>query len=64
MKITFYPKTDRKPEDSGYTPEEIRRSYHWIYADVTCSECGKVQSVAQIGGLGGYCIRCGSKQGE
>lgn len=59
MKI--YPKHNHHEEDAGFTAEEIRLGHHWLYADVKCVDCGKVQSVAQVGGIGGKCIKCGGE---
>ena len=57
MNITFYPKHD----GTGYTPDEINRKIMWLYADVKCPHCGKEQSVAQTGSVGGPCILCGRR---
>ena len=61
MKI--YPKHETtNEEDKGFTAEEIRRGIHWLYADVTCENCGKVQSLAIAGSVdNGKCIKCGGK---
>jgi hypothetical protein len=57
MKI--YPKTNEPPETAGFTAEEIKKGHHWLYADVTCTVCGKLQSLAMAGGTPGKCIKCG-----
>jgi ribosomal protein S27E len=60
MKI--YPKHDGPREQAGFTAEEIKRGIHWLYADVKCQECGKVQSLATAGSTdNGKCIKCGGK---
>ena len=57
MKI--YPKPNVPEEHAGFTAEEIRKGHHWLHADVKCVECGKEQSLVQVGGIGGKCIKCG-----
>ena len=60
MKI--YPKINVPEEQAGYTAEEIRKGQHWLTTDVTCEECGKVQSLAAAGSTDrGKCIRCGGR---
>lgn len=61
MKI--YPKHEPgDKKDRGFTADEIERGIHWLYADVTCEKCGKVQSVAMAGSTdNGKCIKCGGK---
>lgn len=61
--MKLYPKHEfGSQEDKGFTAEEVRRGIHWLYADVTCTECGKVQSVAQAGSTdNGKCIKCGGR---
>ena len=49
------------PPPEGYTAEEMRKGLWSLNADVVCEDCKKVQSVAQVGGLGGKCIKCGGK---
>lgn len=51
--IKFY------PPPFGYTKEEITKNLHWLDADVECQSCGKIQSVANTGYIGGPCIKCG-----
>ena len=35
---------------------------HWpVYADVTCRDCKKVQSLANYRSNGSQCIKCGEK---
>jgi hypothetical protein len=60
LSIRFYP----KPDGSGYSTMEIRRGYHWLYADITCPHCDKEQPVAATGYVGGPCVRCGKPTGE
>lgn len=59
--MKLYPKHEAsREEDKGFTAEEIRKGHHWLYADVECVECGKVQSVAMAGSTdNGKCIKCG-----
>jgi hypothetical protein len=51
------------PPPEGFTAEEMRRGLWVLYVDVKCSnsECGKEYSAAQVGGIGGSCLRCGSR---
>lgn len=61
MKIYPHPKSENHP-NGGFTSEEIARGEHWLRTDVTCTECGKVQSLAMAGSTdNGKCIRCGGK---
>jgi ribosomal protein S27E len=57
--MKLYPKPNG--HDRGFTEEEIRRNIHTLYIDVQCVSCGKNQSLAQVGGWGGKCIRCGGE---
>lgn len=58
MKI--YPKHNEREEYAGFTAEEIRKGHHWLYADVECEKCGKIQSLAMSQSTGhGRCIKCG-----
>ena len=50
----LYPKLDGEP----LTAAEIKRGLYVLYMDYECP-CGKNQSVAQMGGIGGNCIACG-----
>lgn len=60
MKI--YPKHEAGEEDAGFTAEEIRLGHHWLYTDVQCTVCKKIQSLAMSGSIdNGKCIRCGGK---
>lgn len=59
MNITQYPKANGPEESRGFSADEIRRGIHTLYMDVTCPQCGKEQSVAQTGYIGGPCCRCG-----
>lgn|GEM_PF-3074244 len=57
-----YPKHNGTEEERGFTADEIRRNVHVLFIDVTCEECGKVQSVAMAGSIdNGKCIRCGGR---
>lgn len=57
MKLNFYPKSNGE----GFSGEEIKRGVHWLYADIECPHCKKLQSVANTGYVGGACIRCGKQ---
>lgn len=60
MKI--YPKHNLPEGQNGFSAEEIRRGEHWLYADVKCQDCGKIQSLAMAGSIdNGKCIKCGGK---
>jgi ribosomal protein S27E len=61
MNIKLYPKSDGKRGDQGFTADEIRRGIHTLYMDVVCPYCGKEQTVAQTGFIGGPCGRCGRR---
>ena len=54
-----YPKHGPDEEENGFSAEDIRRGTHWLYTDVTCKNCGKVQPVAITHYIGGPCCRCG-----
>ena len=56
-----YPKHNHDEEQRGFTADEIRRGIHTLFIDYECSHCGKVQSLANMGGQGAPCIRCGKK---
>ena len=48
--------------DRGFTAEEITRGDIWLYADVKCETCGKIQSLAMAGSTdNGKCIKCGGR---
>jgi DNA-directed RNA polymerase subunit RPC12/RpoP len=60
VKIKFYPKHSPGMDgNAGFSADEIKRSVHWLYADIECPHCGKLQAVANTSYLGGPCIRCG-----
>jgi ribosomal protein S27E len=61
--MKLYPRHEASREaDKGFTAEEIRKGHHWLYADVECEDCGKVQSVAMAGSTDrGKCIKCGGR---
>ena len=60
LKIKFYPKHSTFDNPSGgFTSEDIQKGLHWIYADIECPHCGKLQAVSSTGYLGGPCVRCG-----
>lgn len=51
------------PPAEGFTADEMRNGSWSLCVDVKCinPECGKEYSAAQVGGLGGRCLRCGWK---
>ena len=53
MKI--YPKTDNLI-DRGFTEQDIKNGTIYLYIDVQCVDCNKIQSYAQSQGK---CIKCG-----
>jgi len=54
-----YPNTLSDRGDGSFTADDVRRGMIALHTDYTCPRCGRVQSVAQIGGYGGRCIECG-----
>jgi hypothetical protein len=61
MKV-YPPKPSSKKEEGGFTYDEVKRGVIWLYADVTCTECGKEQSAAMAGStVDGTCIKCGGR---
>jgi len=52
------------PPDEGFSADEIKRGLHWVYADVECPHCGKVQPVAATTYVGGPCVQCGLHTGD
>jgi transcription elongation factor Elf1 len=59
MSYKHYPNTLSDGERGSYSAEDVRRGLIGLHTDYTCSFCGKVQSVPQMGGYGGRCIKCG-----
>jgi len=55
MTFHMYPKNNVE----GFTADEVRRGIPWIYTDVECPRCGKLQPVAMTHYVGGPCVRCG-----
>jgi phage FluMu protein Com len=51
------------PPPEGFTAEQLRHGDHWIYTDVECPHCGKVQPVAATQYVGGPCVQCGELTG-
>ena len=47
------------PPDNGFTADDVRNGRMWVYADVECPHCGKVQPVAATQYVGGPCVQCG-----
>lgn len=56
-KIKFYPSPFHRNE--GYTKDEIMSGEIWLYADVTCRECGKNQAWSNL--RAGCCFACGER---
>jgi hypothetical protein len=50
------------PPKEGLSAEELKRGWWLLYVDVQCTnpECGKVYSLANAGGLGAPCKKCGA----
>ena len=48
----FYPPPD------GFSADDVRKGRMWLYADVECGHCGKVQPVAATQYVGGPCVQC------
>jgi ribosomal protein L37AE/L43A len=63
MEVKFFPKLNGAygEEGGGYSVDEIKKGVMWLYADVKCPACGKEQSVANTGYVGGPCMRCGAR---
>ena len=59
--VVQYPKSHGPEESRGFSADEIRRGINTLYMDITCPHCGKEQSVAQTGYMGGPCCRCGKR---
>jgi hypothetical protein len=57
----MYPKTHG--QDRGFSADEVRRGIPWVYTDVTCPHCQKVQPVAATSYVGGPCVACGQLTG-
>jgi len=51
-RVMFY------PEPGEMTKQAVKDGSVWLYADIQCPHCEKIQSVAQTGFLGGPCMRC------
>lgn len=49
--------------ENGFSKKDVDRGYMWVYADVECPHCGKVQSVAATSYVGGPCVQCGELTG-
>lgn len=52
-------KTYPKYNGEGFSADEVACGITSLYTDYECPNCHKIQSVAQMGGYGGDCIRCG-----
>ena len=59
--MKFYPDPNKPKGSRGYTEEEILKGHHFLFADVTCTKCEKVQALSSVGYIGGPCIKCGSR---
>ena len=59
MQLKQYPKHNGLKEERGFTYEEIQRGEQWLYTDITCPHCDKIQSLCATGYVGGPCIKCG-----
>ena len=57
--LKLYPKLNGPPEQRGFSLEEVKQGDYTLYMDIICYSCGKEQSVASTGYIGGPCIRCG-----
>lgn len=51
------------PPAEGFTAEDMRRGIWALHADVKCTDldCAKEYSLANVGGIGGKCPRCGAR---
>lgn len=49
------------PPDEGFTAEEMKNGQWSLYVDVTCQDCKKVWSAANVGGIDGKCKKCGGQ---
>lgn len=64
MKLQFYPKHSADSTGNrGFSAEEVHNGHMWVYADITCPHCGKVQPVAVTLYFGGPCCKCGKLTG-
>jgi len=52
--------TQYAPEQ-GFSKQDIERGLHTLFMDTKCPWCGKEQTVANTGFIGGPCIRCGKR---
>ena len=57
MRIKLYPKHNAVSD--GFSADEVLNGIPWLYADIECQHCGKIQPVAATHYLGGPCVRCG-----
>lgn len=57
MNVKFY-----APEE-GFSKRQVDSGQMWVFADVTCPSCGKVQPVAATHYVGGPCVACGDSTG-
>jgi len=59
--MKLYPKSEAPEGQRAFTEDEIRRGVWALYADVKCTVCGKEQTLAAAGGVGGPCVKCGGR---
>ena len=45
--------------DGSFSASDVRTGMIALHTDYCCPLCNKVQSVAQMSGYGGCCIKCG-----
>lgn len=55
--VKFYPNAHKEERAN----ESIKNGHLWLLADIKCPSCGKEQSVANTGYVGGPCIKCGEQ---
>lgn len=60
MHIKQYPKIEGLTR-VAFSVDEIERGEHTLWMDVECPHCGKEQSLARTGYIGGPCCRCGMR---
>lgn len=59
MSIKLYSDHNKRGDETAFTADEVRRGIPWLYADIECPHCGKVQPVAATSYVGGPCVCCG-----
>jgi hypothetical protein len=53
-----YPNTLSSETPGSFSADEVRSGMIALHTDYTCPWCNKAQSIAQMGGYGGRCIKC------